>query len=225
MSIPRCLAERNGGTGRAAILLIGPTGAGKTPLGDALEAGGFLGRRCVHFDFGRNLRDAAGGSLECGLTDDETGHIRHVLKHGLLLEDGRFGLALKILAGFVREHGIPSGGLLVINGLPRHEGQARGLDKALDVRLVVHLCAAPEVVFERIRRNSGGDRGGRTDDTPAEIAGKVMLFEKKTAPLLDLYKARGIRVSGVTVGVETTAQDMIRELETALGDQADAHQG
>ncbi len=43
-----------------AILLLGPTGSGKTPLGQALEKKGLAGRRCVHFDFGANLREIAG---------------------------------------------------------------------------------------------------------------------------------------------------------------------
>ena len=44
-----------------AILLLGPTGSGKSPLGDELEANGLNGRRCLHFDFGRRLRRAAEG--------------------------------------------------------------------------------------------------------------------------------------------------------------------
>ncbi|MCX7427258.1 MAG: hypothetical protein NTW96_16720 [Planctomycetia bacterium] len=39
-----------------AMLLLGPTGSGKTPLGDLLERRGLGGRRCVHFDFGAHLR-------------------------------------------------------------------------------------------------------------------------------------------------------------------------
>ena len=39
-----------------AVLLLGPTGAGKSPLGDWLEARGLWGRPCHHFDFGANLR-------------------------------------------------------------------------------------------------------------------------------------------------------------------------
>jgi len=39
-----------------AVLLVGPTAAGKTPLGDALQAGGLWGRACRHFDSGRGDR-------------------------------------------------------------------------------------------------------------------------------------------------------------------------
>jgi hypothetical protein len=39
-----------------AILPLGPTGSGKTPLGDYLEERGLFGRRCVHFDFGEKFK-------------------------------------------------------------------------------------------------------------------------------------------------------------------------
>ena len=198
---------------REAILLLGPTGAGKTPLGDALEAAGLRGRRCVHFDFGRNLRRAceAGGAF--GLNGEDAAHVRQLLRDGLLLEDERFNIAIGILAGFLAERAVQPADLLIMNGLPRHAGQARDLAPFLDVRRVVHLRATPEVVFERIRLNSGGDRTGRADDSPGEIAGKVRLFEKRTLPLLDHYRAVGVIVTGVTIEVHTTAQDVVRELE------------
>jgi adenylate kinase family enzyme len=40
-----------------AILLLGPTGSGKTPLGQVLEERGLWGHTCMHFDFGANLRE------------------------------------------------------------------------------------------------------------------------------------------------------------------------
>ena len=40
----------------SAILLLGPTGSGKTPLGELMERRGFGGRRCRHFDLGDRLR-------------------------------------------------------------------------------------------------------------------------------------------------------------------------
>ena len=43
------------------ILLLGPTGSGKTPLGDRLQIRDLWGRRCHHFDFGVRLRDVAYG--------------------------------------------------------------------------------------------------------------------------------------------------------------------
>jgi len=55
---------------RDAILLVGPTGAGKTPLGEWLQLHGLWGRRCHHFDFGTNLREVASGN-SAGFTAEE----------------------------------------------------------------------------------------------------------------------------------------------------------
>ena len=41
---------------RRAIVLLGPTGSGKTPLGDLIERCGLWGAPCLHFDFGACLR-------------------------------------------------------------------------------------------------------------------------------------------------------------------------
>jgi adenylate kinase family enzyme len=213
------------GSPQPAVVIAGPTGSGKTPLGDALEAAGFLGRRCFHFDFGRNLRAAADGVAECGLSAGEIEYLRRVLRDGLLLENDRFALALKILTGFIGGRRMKSDDLLAMNGLPRHEGQADSLEPVLDVRVAVQLRATPAVIMERIRRNTGGDREGRTDDSPAEIARRILLFDQRTIPLLDRYRTRGVRVISVGVGVETTAQDIVRVIEEEIGDQADVHKG
>lgn len=42
------------------VLLVGPTGSGKSPPGDLLAKRGFLGRRAHHLDFGSALRSALG---------------------------------------------------------------------------------------------------------------------------------------------------------------------
>jgi adenylate kinase family enzyme len=213
----------NGRGRREAVLLVGPTGAGKTPLGDALERRGLLGRRCVHFDFGRNLRAVAEGD-DFGLSSDERDHVRRVLGEGLLLENNRFGIALKILSVFIERRRMESGDLLVMNGLPRHKGQAAAVDAVLNVALVVLLDAAPDVLLDRIRLNSGGDRAGRTDDSPAEVANKIAIFEARTAPLLDRYESGGVRVARIEVRAGTTADEALDRLEVMLGENADAHQ-
>ncbi len=85
-----------------AILLLGPTGAGKSPLGDCLAEQGLGERRCVHFDFGAQLRHVAehGGR---GLTEDDVAYVRKVLTEGALLEDETFYIARAILEGFMAD--------------------------------------------------------------------------------------------------------------------------
>jgi len=80
-----------------AVLLLGPTGAGKSPLGDALEQRGLLGRKCRHLDFGAELRSAvSGGKGSAAYSPEELDFIHGVLERGLLLENEHFPLAKKI---------------------------------------------------------------------------------------------------------------------------------
>ncbi len=215
---------------RQAILLIGPTGAGKSPLGDYLEHTGFGGRRCFHFDFGAELRAAAIVARKaCDDDDDDDlspadrAVIRRALESGALLEDSEFPIALRIFRRFVRRKGIGPDDWVVLNGLPRHVGQALGLETEVDVRMVALLHLEAPVVRERIRTNAGGDRRDRFDDNPAEIEARIKIFEARTCPLIDHYASLGSAVISLEVGLETTAAEMAgilaaKDLEPAAED-------
>jgi len=194
-----------------AVLLLGPTGAGKTPLGDLLAERGLNGRRCVHFDFGAQLRSVA----ECGgrgLSDDDVAYVRKVLTEGALLEDETFYIARAILEGFLVEKGVGEQDLVVLNGLPRHAGQARDVAEVLDVGLVVALQCTAEVVHERIAGNTGGDRTERMDDSVEEIARKLEIYAARTHPLLDHYRSEGVQLRLVPIGVNSTPEDVVTML-------------
>ncbi len=193
-----------------AVLLLGPTGAGKTPLGDCLAERGLLGRRCIHFDFGAQLRHVAehGGR---GLAANDVAYVRRVLTDGALLEDDTFHIARTILESFMEEQDVEAQDLVVLNGLPRHVGQARDVGKVMDVILVVALECSAEIVHERIETNSGGDRTERTDDSVAEITRKLKLYAKRTQPLLEYYRSEGTPCTPIPVGVETTPSDLLGE--------------
>lgn len=186
-----------------AILLLGPTGAGKSPLGDHLEQCGLLGRHCRHFDFGALLRKAAavGGK---GLSPADIAIIRKVLNGGALLEDDTFHIARRILATFLEEQETGAEDYVVLNGLPRHAGQARDVGEVLDVILVVALDCSPATVYERIAGNSGGDRMERTDDSIEEIERKLEIYKRRTSPLIAYYRDKGVSCRSIPVGINTT---------------------
>jgi len=199
-----------------AVLLLGPTGSGKSPLGDLLERTGLWGRRCAHFDFGANLRAAAarGGP---GLEPRELDVLRRSLETGALLEDADFPVAAKIVRVFLAARGLSGRDLLVLNGLPRHAGQARDLEPLASVLAVVSLETDAETIRERLRLDPGGDRAGRIDDTPAAVADRLRTFAARTIPLLEYYGSRGAALLPVCVEATTRPDDAAAVLETLRG--------
>lgn len=199
-----------------ALLLLGPTGSGKTPLGDCLERRGLWNRRCFHFDFGANLRRVAdeGGH---GLSASDLETVRDALRRNALLEDSQFPIAERILADFILRRDVQGGDLLVLNGLPRHVGQAEAIDRLLRVRLVIALDCPSETVLSRIAGNTGGDRAGRQDDSPAEIARKLEIYRSRTVPLLDRYAAEGVQIAAFDVEESTRPERLAGLVEKRYG--------
>lgn len=197
-----------------AILLLGPTGAGKTPLGDCLQQRGIWGKRCAHFDFGSQLRSAAERRASAVLTAADVALIRGVLQAGRLLEDGEFPVARAILQQFLLENCIDDKTWVVLNGLPRHTGQAEALSDVLRVVAVVELRCSAETVLTRIRSNAGGDRSGRTDDDLESVRRRLVVYEERTRPLTEYYASRGVPVLPLPVGPATQPDELVALLET-----------
>jgi adenylate kinase family enzyme len=196
-----------------ALLLLGPTGAGKTPLGEMLAARGWAGRRCVHFDFGANLRDAvARGTPDAIVSAEDLRFLRQVLATGALLEDRDFPIAERLLRSFLARGGADPATVIVLNGLPRHVGQAQAIAAILDVRTVVSLDCSAETVLSRLETNVGGDRTHRTDDDLAAVRRKLEVFAQRTAPLVAYYRAHGARIVHLQVHTDTGAEEMWQAL-------------
>lgn len=197
---------------RQAIILIGPTGCGKTPLGHLLGARTLGRRQCIHFDFGERLR--ASVNEESGvLTSDERNFVSALLRHGALLEDAYFPIAEKLLVHFLTRRNTDRDKLVVLNGLPRHTGQAKELEASLDIRALINLECEPEITWERIRANSGGDRTGRSDDMFEEVKKRIEIFRQVTMPLIEYYSTRGTSILSATIGVKTTPEETYRAVE------------
>jgi len=197
-----------------AILLLGATGSGKTPLGMLCEREGLWKRRCLHFDFGEQLRKAD-RDQQAGLylSEDDITIISSSLKTGRLLEKEEFHIAEKIFRHFIEKKRAGKDFIVVMNGLPRHLSQAEDVDKLVDIQMLVYLDGSPEVIRRRIAQNSGGDRAGRIDDSLPEVECKLRLFEQRTLPLVSYYSGRGVRVERITVTVKSSPQDIRRQIE------------
>ncbi len=194
--------------GNRAVLLVGPTGSGKTPLGDLIAARGLWGSPCVHFDFGADLRRLVERDLPDELVDRaDLDFLRDVLQCGVLLEDEHFPLAEQILRSFLRQSGADADTFVVLNGMPRHVGQAEAVGAIVDVVAVIHLRCSSAAILERIRTNVGGDRTRRDDDDESAVRRKLALFHERTAPLVDHYRASGAGVETLDVTAATTPSD------------------
>lgn len=205
-------------TPQPSILIIGPTGTGKTPLGEYLESQSSPEQAWHHFDFGENLRIAHKSGKEAfpALTDAELIYIHKVLNEGALLDDEHFSIAEKILSGFISKVPESAKRVLVLNGLPRHTGQAERIMPFADIRLVIHLCCTPETVVSRIQQNSGGDRTKRADDSLELIKKKLKVFREQTAPLINYYAEKGIKIADIDVNSETQPEIIFSRIQSEL---------
>ncbi|HLE40081.1 MAG TPA: nucleoside monophosphate kinase, partial [Nitrospirota bacterium] len=183
-----------------AVLLLGPTGAGKSPLGEAIEQRGLFGRKCLHLDFGAELRSAvSGGKGSAAYSPEELDFIHGVLERGLLLENEHFPLAKKIITIFLEQKGFTQRDLLILNGIPRHLAQAQDIEEIARVHSLIVLDCNAEEVFCRLRNNAGKDRAERIDDGPKLVEKKLKIFRERTAPLVAYYQQQGSSICNIEV--------------------------
>ena len=200
-----------------AVLIAGPTGSGKTPLGEYFQQEGLWGERFFHFDFGAALRKIAETGLgPATLTSQDRGIITHSLETGALLEDEHFHIAKNILADFMEKRDMKRNDFLLLNGLPRHAGQAGDVDSIVELRLVIYLDCSSRVVRKRILNNSGGDRTGRLDDSPEAIENKLRLFHDRTLPIIRHYRSRKIPIEHVSVEENTSPAEIRRRIDMVM---------
>ncbi|OAQ21763.1 nucleoside monophosphate kinase [Thermosulfurimonas dismutans] len=202
-----------------ALHLIGPTGSGKTPLGETLQTRGLFGHRTHHFDFGAELRRVARGEGPPEILPEEVDFIKRVLSEGLLLENEHFYLAEKIFQAYLRQKGVRAEDLIVLNGLPRHEGQARDMERLVEIKLCVELAVDKKILQFRLSKDPAGDRREREDDLAELVARKLEWYYKRTLPLKDYYRERKIPVLTIPVEKEDTGENLYQKLLEFLSEK------
>ena len=140
-----------------------------------------------------------------------------VLQRGALLEDEHFHIAEKILRGFLAERHVGPDDRVILNGLPRHVGQADDVDRIVNVTTVVELSCTPETVMARLKADAGGDRAGRIDDEPDLVFRKLETYARRTEPLVEHYRLRGATMISLIVGPSDSAEDAWRRLRDKMG--------
>ena len=205
-----------------AILLIGPTGSGKTPLGTFLENHLLWNRTCHHFDFGEHLRGILSGTISVpNIKRKEIDTIQRVLGSGALLANQDFYIATHILDFFIQEHHVTEKDIVLFNGLPRHVGQAHDVEKLCTFRLIMYLDCPARIVHQRIQKNIGKDRTNRMDDSFYEIENKLRIFHGTTIRLLDHYQSLSIPVLSIPIDINTRERDIFEYIHQNIIDLPD----
>lgn len=108
-------------------------------------------------------------------------------------------------------------GGFVLDGYPRTIEQVHYLDDLLgrhghSLDAVVRLVADQEEVVRRLRRRS--QQQGRTDDSEDAIRHRQEVYQRETAPLLEVFQERGILVEVDGLG---PVDEVTERIFSALG--------
>ena len=115
----------------------------------------------------------------------------------------------------------------LLDGYPRNVAQVMHLDEFLEGRdeqldAVIELVVPREESIERIARRAAEQ--GRSDDTEEVIANRLAIYERETAPILEVYRTRAVvdRIDGVGSLDEITSRIIAALRARGLGHTAAA---
>lgn len=173
------------------LLFVGPPGAGKgTQAARVAERLGI-----PHISTGDMFRDHVSRGTELGLRVDS------IMKAGDYVPDE---ITVEMLRERIAKPDAADG--FILDGFPRTDGQVEALDgligsDGLDAVLVLEVDE--DALVERLLAR------GRADDTEDTIRNRFKVYQEQTAPLLDIYNARGIVVTIDGVGEVDEITDRI----------------
>lgn len=180
----------------ARLLIVGPQGSGKGTQG--VRVGEALGIPVVSTGdvFRANVKDGT----ELGL------QVKSIIDAGDLVPDE---LTSAVVRDRLAQADAAEGFLL--DGYPRNLAQVMHLDEFLEGRdesldAVIALIVPREESLSRLTARA--TEQGRADDTEEAIATRLGIYERETAPILDVYGTRGIvdEIDGVGSLDEVTAR-------------------
>lgn len=180
------------------ILLIGPPGAGKGTQALELSRAFSIPAISTGDIFRENVRNETPLGLQAKSFMDAGNNVPDSLTNDLITD---------------RLASADCAGGFLLDGYPRTTDQVRHLDNFLadhDTKLdvVVQLVAEPDVVVERLRKRALEQ--GRTDDDEAVVRHRLEVYAEQTAPLIDVYSARGVvaAIDGIGEIAEVTHRIM-----------------
>ena len=162
------------------LLIVGPQGSGKGTQGARI--GDLLGVPAV--STGDVFRAAIAAGSELGTK------VKSVIDAGDLVSDD---LTFEVVRDRLQRADAAGGFLL--DGFPRNLAQVGLLDRYLAERdepitAVIELGVARDVSIARLAERAREQ--GRADDNEEAIAKRLSIYERETAPILDVYRGRGL---------------------------------
>jgi adenylate kinase len=180
----------------ARLLIVGPQGSGKGTQG--IRIADTFGIPAI--STGDMFRAAVASGSELGEK------VTEIIQAGDLVPDE---LTSEVVRDRLSQADAADGFLL--DGYPRNLGQVADLDVFLGGRgeeldAVIELVVPREESIGRLTRRA--QEQGRTDDTEQVIANRLAIYERETAPILDVYRERGIvlEIDGVGTLDEITGR-------------------
>jgi len=174
------------------IILFGAPGAGKGTQAEML----LKKYKLVHLSTGDMLRSEIAHGTERGKL------AKQLIDKGSLVPDH---MVVEMIEEKIQQNKSAKG--FIFDGFPRTTPQAEMLDRMLaENGLHIHTMAALDVPEnELVRRllNRGKISGRADDQNESIIRDRIVVYNEKTAPLIDYYKAQGKYASiDGTIGIE-----------------------
>ena len=183
------------------LLLLGPPGAGKGTQAELLV------RRLgiPKISTGDMLRAAVTACSEVGRK------AKALMDRGSLVPDE---VVIEVAERRLQEADARQG--FVLDGFPRTAAQAEALDRILaELGTPLECCVVlgvdeEELVVRLLRRAS---LEGRSDDNEETIRKRMQVYRKRTQPLIDYYRERGLLREVDALG---TIEEIAKRIEEAL---------
>jgi adenylate kinase len=162
------------------LLIVGPQGSGKGTQG--IRIAETFGVPAV--STGDVFRGAVAAGTDLGQ------QVKAIIEAGDLVPDE---LTSAVVRDRLSQEDAADGFLL--DGYPRNVAQVMHLDEFLEGRdesldAVIELAVPRDESIARIAGRAAEQ--GRSDDTEEVIANRLAIYERETAPILEVYRTRGI---------------------------------